>query len=103
MHRIKPGQTLVLSSSSVGLLRRILIHNNNDDNNYMIYTIIKTITLPITITNPITITAEDCHILKGITMMMIVLLMKACIESSWDNIFFVFFLCWIATEGIYSQ
>ena len=40
--------------------------------------------------------------LKGITMMIIVLLMKACIESSRD-ISFVFFYssAWITTEGIY--
>ena len=36
--------------------------------------------------------------LKGITMM-IVLLMKACIESSRDNGFFVSLICWIDTEG----
>jgi len=37
--------------------------------------------------------------LKGTTMMMIVLLMKVCIESSRD-ISFVFLLFWIATEGL---
>lgn len=40
--------------------------------------IIKTITITITIT--ITNAAEDYSILKGITMMIIVLLMKACIR-----------------------
>ena len=45
---------------------------------------------------------KDCRMLTGITMMMIVLLMKACIESSRD-ISFVFFLFWITTEGIYLQ
>ena len=50
-------------------------HNNNNNYNY----------------------GKDCRMLKGTTMMMIVLLMKVCIESSRD-ISFVFFLFWIATE-----
>ena len=59
-------------------------------------------TIPITIT--ITTTAQDCRMLKGITMMIIVLLMKACIESSRD-ISFVFLplSAWITTEGIYNN
>ena len=65
--------------------------HNDDDNN-------TTITLTITITT----TAQDCRMLKGITIMMIVLLMKVCIESSRD-ISFVFFplSAWITTEGLY--
>ena len=61
-------------------------------------------TLPITITTTITTTAQDCRMLKGITMMIIVLLMKACIESSRD-ISFVFLplSAWITTEGIYNN
>jgi len=53
--------------------------------------------------NKTTGTAKDCRMLKGITMM-IVLLMKACIESSRD-ISFVFFplSTWIPTEGIYCN
>ena len=49
--------------------------------------------ITITITLTIITTAQDCRMLKGITMMMIVLLMKACIESSQDISFvFVLFL-----------
>ena len=58
-------------------------------------------TITITITN----TAQDCRMLKGITMMMmIVLLMNACIESSRDNncVFFSF-SAWIPTEDIYNN
>ena len=45
-----------------------------------------TIIIPITIT----MTAQDYRMLKGITMMMIVLLVKACIESSHDTSFVLF-------------
>ena len=69
----------------------VFTNDNNNDN------MITMMTIPITIT--ITTTAQDCRMLKGITMMIIVLLMKACIESSLDN-FFVFFLFWITTEGL---
>jgi len=55
-------------------------HNNGNDYNY----------------------GKDCRMLKGTTMMMIVLLMKACIESSLDN-FLSFSLFWITTEGISFQ
>ena len=52
----------------------------------------------------ITPTAKDCRMFKGITMMMIVLLMKACIESSRDNIFVFFpFSAWIPTGNIYTN
>ena len=49
-------------------------------------------------------TVMDYRMLKGITIMMIVLLMKACIESSQD-IGFVFFplSVWIFMEGIYNN
>ena len=54
-------------------------------------TIIIMITTTMTMTITITTMTQDYCMLKGITMMMIVLLMKACIESNWD-ISFVFFL-----------
>ena len=67
----------------------ITLHNNNTNNNYKYEYKIK---------------AQDCSILTGITMMMIVLLMKVCIESSRDNIFcLLLFSAWVTTEGILSQ
>ena len=66
---------------------------DNDNNNDI------TITTP---TTTITITAQDFRMLKGIKMMMIVLLMKVCIESR-RNISFVFSFSWITTEGISLQ
>jgi len=55
-------------------------NNHNNDNNYNY--------------------GKDCRMLKGATMIMIVLLMKACIES-YRDISFVFFLFWITTtDGI---
>ena len=70
-------------------------HDNDDDDAADNNNDITTIT---TITITILPYGQDWRILKGITMMMIVLLMKVCIESSRDNSF-VFFLFWIATEG----
>ena len=59
---------IFLSFSSVGLLRRKFIHNNNNINILHNY-------------------GKNCRMLKGITMMKIVLLMKVCIESSRNNNF----------------
>ena len=65
------------------------LNDDNDDNNY---------NYNCKYTNRM---AKDCRILKGITIMMFLLLMKVCIESSQD-ISFVFFNFWIAMEGIQS-
>jgi len=73
------GTTLRFNSKNVCLHKPLTI---------IIMITMMTITIAMTITIPPT--AQDCCMLKGTTMMMIVLLMKVCIESSRD-ISFVFF------------